>query len=92
MKLISQNEVEDIYMKFKQALTFDGIFTKEIVERLDPLVTMTLDESQNRMGFTCFFENYSIRGYLDSSKVLLKSERRDGQQCVIDFMEKVNEI
>lgn len=92
MTLQSIQEVEDLYMNFRQSLTFNEIFTKEIIEKLDPNIEYIYDESQNRMRFSCNIENYNIKGYLDSSKILLSCERRDSKTCVENFLEKINKL
>ena len=92
MILQTIQEIEDLYMNFRQSLTFDKIFTKEIVESLDPNAEYTQDESQNRTRFSCTIENYNVKGYLESSKIVLSCERRNNKKCVENFLEKVNEL
>jgi len=92
MTLQTIQEIEDLYMNFSQSLTFDKHFTKEIVESLDSQVEYSKDEAQNRIKFSCKINNYTIRGYLDSSKIILNCERRYNKQNIEDFTKRVYEI
>lgn len=91
MILQTIQEIEDIYMKFRQSLTFDKSFNTVIVDQLGE-VEYIEDQSQNRTKFSCKINNYIVRGYLDSSKVVLECERRYNKQNVEDFLKRVYEF
>lgn len=92
MTLVSVSEIEDIYMGFKQALQFDRNFKKSMLEKLNVDTEYKIDETSNRTKFISIFENYVVKGYLESDRVILESKRRDAQKCVEKFLEKINEI